>query len=678
MILKTLKLANIRSYKDETIEFPAGTTLFEGDIGSGKSTILMSIEFALFGLGSEKGGALLRKGEPKGSVSLTFSVNDQDYTVTRRLVGRGAGGVQQDREGILETPQGDYHLSASELKAKILQVLGFNEPPDPKAQSIIYRYAVFTPQEEMKGIIFAPPDSRLQTLRKALHIEDYKIAASNANLVQTALIKRASELRSAASDLETIQTSIKRREDEIKQYIELLNTANEHEASEAEALSRLREELEKHQAQQVQLNEINRQIKPLERQLSERTALLDRFNRDMQARERRRKEIASCIEAFERKISPTEKTVEELRGEIAELEHEERKLRRTETQIDAKMEDYLAIEADGKCPTCDRPADSEEFKGKIDSKQKEKADASRRVTECEASLKTAKNLLESLQEYEKERREFLKCKTDLERLEKEATDNSETIGFLKTGIEELEKTLEDCREESSKLQDVITTISNLNYRIRSADNTLQGTRARVVELATKISDLSQSIKEDNSRVEQKIEFKKRSEKLKEYETWLDSFFIPTLNLIEKHILANANQEFNTHFQRWFSLLVEDVGKTARADETFTPIVEQDGYEQDIHYLSGGEKTSVALAYRLALNAIVQRASTSMKSNLLILDEPTDGFSKEQLSRVKDILDELECPQVIIVSHERELESFADQIFNITKTQGVSQIERRRA
>jgi exonuclease SbcC len=62
MILKSIRLENIRSYTNQTIEFPLGTTLFEGDIGSGKSTILMAIEFALFGLGSEKGAALLRVG----------------------------------------------------------------------------------------------------------------------------------------------------------------------------------------------------------------------------------------------------------------------------------------------------------------------------------------------------------------------------------------------------------------------------------------------------------------------------------------------------------------------------------------------------------------------------------------------------------------------------------------
>ena len=56
-----------------------------------------------------------------------------------------------------------------------------------------------------------------------------------------------------------------------------------------------------------------------------------------------------------------------------------------------------------------------------------------------------------------------------------------------------------------------------------------------------------------------------------------------------------------------------------------------------------------------------------------MDEPTDGFSKEQLAKEREILDELECPQIILVSHERELESFADQIFRVTKTNGISHI-----
>ena len=69
------------SYKDQVIDFPLGKTLFEGDIGSGKSTILMALEFGLFGLGSEKAGSLLRIGENEGSVSIVFESEEKEYTV---------------------------------------------------------------------------------------------------------------------------------------------------------------------------------------------------------------------------------------------------------------------------------------------------------------------------------------------------------------------------------------------------------------------------------------------------------------------------------------------------------------------------------------------------------------------------------------------------------------------
>ena len=68
MIFNTLRMENIRSYEEEKIDFPSGTSLFEGDV-IGKSRILMAMEFAIFGLGNQKGDALLRKGERKARIS---------------------------------------------------------------------------------------------------------------------------------------------------------------------------------------------------------------------------------------------------------------------------------------------------------------------------------------------------------------------------------------------------------------------------------------------------------------------------------------------------------------------------------------------------------------------------------------------------------------------------------
>ena len=140
-------------------------------------------------------------------------------------------------------------------------------------------------------------------------------------------------------------------------------------------------------------------------------------------------------------------------------------------------------------------------------------------------------------------------------------------------------------------------------------------------------------------------------------------------------MLSIQQTFNETYRRWYAILIDDSTKESRIDEEFTPIIEQDGYEQDVDYLSGGEKTSIAFAYRLTLNSMMRQETDSLKSNLLILDEPTDGFSKTQLSKVRDVLQELKSQQIILVSHEKELETYVDNIFQITKQEGISQVVR---
>ena len=95
---------------------------------------------------------------------------------------------------------------------------------------------------------------------------------------------------------------------------------------------------------------------------------------------------------------------------------------------------------------------------------------------------------------------------------------------------------------------------------------------------------------------------------------------------------------------------------------------------DIRSLSGGEKTAVALAYRLALNQVINNISNSINTkDLIILDEPTDGFSSEQLDKMKYVIDELEAKQIILVSHDQKIESFVDNVIRINKAEHVSQV-----
>ncbi|MFC1488132.1 AAA family ATPase [Thermoproteota archaeon] len=202
MILNSLYLKNIRSYEDLELDFKTGTSLFEGDIGSGKSTILMAIEFSLFGLGNIRGNSLLKAGKNEGIVRLNFTVDGQEYEIQRKLVRTGKCVSQARDSCYVITADGKLPLSPSELKQKVLEILNFNEPPNPRAKSVIFTYAVFTPQEEMKSIISDKVEQRLQTLRKAFRIEDYKIAGDNAFTLYKEIEKRAERLDGAATGIE--------------------------------------------------------------------------------------------------------------------------------------------------------------------------------------------------------------------------------------------------------------------------------------------------------------------------------------------------------------------------------------------------------------------------------------------------------------------------------------------
>ncbi|MBI5859769.1 MAG: SMC family ATPase, partial [Nitrosarchaeum sp.] len=218
MLLNSIIIENIRSYAHEEIEFPRGISLFEGDIGSGKSTILMAIEFALFGLGSQKAESLLAKKSESGHVILEFSVDGEKYEIKRTLK-RKSGGVSQDpKNSWIKTGDVTEPLSPSELKQRVLQILKFNEPAEPTAESRIFRYAIFTPQEAMKEVL-ADSKKRLETIRKAFGIEDYSIAQANAREI-------TNEIRLSMAVLQQKFVNISELESQIDESEKLIAKVN--------------------------------------------------------------------------------------------------------------------------------------------------------------------------------------------------------------------------------------------------------------------------------------------------------------------------------------------------------------------------------------------------------------------------------------------------------------------
>src|SRR3989344_8523671 len=181
MKIKKINLKNIRSYQSQSVEFPEGSLLLAGDVGSGKTTLLLAIEYALFGLQpGQKGSALLRHDSTLGEVILECEIDDYEVIIERHLKRENRSIVSDYTALTLDGEMQEY--SVTELKTKILALLGF--PSEfVKKNNILYRYTVYTPQEQMKQIILEDPESRLNVLRHVLGIDKYKRIRENLTIL---------------------------------------------------------------------------------------------------------------------------------------------------------------------------------------------------------------------------------------------------------------------------------------------------------------------------------------------------------------------------------------------------------------------------------------------------------------------------------------------------------------
>jgi exonuclease SbcC len=187
-------------------------------------------------------------------------------------------------------------------------------------------------------------------------------------------------------------------------------------------------------------------------------------------------------------------------------------------------------------------------------------------------------------------------------------------------------------------------------------------------------DMMSYINQLANEIEKKHSEKRQIESLNEIMSWLDENFMNLMEVMEQHVMLALQYEFNTFFQSWFEIIMQN-GISVRIDDSFSPVIIQNGFDTDYSNLSGGEKTSVALAYRLALNKVINSISENIKTkDIIILDEPTDGFSNDQLDKLRDVIAQLALKQIIIVSHEPKIDTFVESVIKLYKENHTSRIE----
>lgn len=682
MRFKKISLQNIRSYKNAEIEFPIGPVLLSGDIGSGKSSILLAIEFALFGLQRGKSGeGLLRNGEKEGKVRLNLEVDGKKIEIERNLK-RARDSVQQD-DCIISINDERKKLAANELKSIILNL--FNYPAEFLSKNpVLYRYTVYTPQEEMKSILIEDENDRMNTLRRVFNIDKYKRIIENTEKFMSKIREeiRVKESRLRDFDAKKNEKELK-KQDVLKLKTEIA-TLNMKINELNKIVSERRNRLNEFEAKIKELNKLKTELASVNSELFTKKERLESDNEHSEVLKKQVEALENEIKG--RKVEETSKVDSELRKlekDIEEKENEMLKINRKITSFEVEKQRLERIANDiiklQNCPTCQQNV-SENHKhiikeksgneistlsNSLDTEMKAKAELENKIREMKKNLISLRNFDKELGILKLKFSNLEEKKKQLKRYEESRDILEKSLAMLKnrkSGLDESVKKLADAEksyEIAKRMLDEVWEESKLMEISRARyEKQLEDVLALIIIMENEIEDMERS--------------KFRIMKLSKLKNFLEIEFIPAVMNIEKNVMIKLHAEFSELFGKWFSMLVGELN--ARINEEFTPIIEQSGYEIEYSYLSGGERTAAALAYRLALNQTVNSIMSNIKTrDILILDEPTDGFSLEQIDKMRDVLNEVKAEQLIIVSHEQKIESFVENVIRMDKNDGTTKI-----
>lgn len=311
-----------------------------------------------------------------------------------------------------------------------------------------------------------------------------------------------------------------------------------------------------------------------------------------------------------------------------------------------------------------------------------------KISDIESKIKEIEEKLNELikeiehkpEDPENELRELRKKKEEYDRLKPIADKYGELLKELK----EKQEKLEQLEMEKCKLQE---EIEKLGYDKKHHEEI----RKKHEELLRKFESIKTEFEEKNNSLKKKLEelneveekIKELEEKLNNLEAELDKVkkFINDLERIRaayhkdgvqkllRKKFAPALSELATKYIESFNMDITDI----YLSEDFDISVTKNSVEVPISLLSGGEKVAVALALRLAIARVLAR-----RLSVVIMDEPTTHLDEERRRDLVEILGkffkaESTVPQIIIVTHHRELEDVADTMYLVQKVDGISKV-----
>ncbi|MDH5687776.1 MAG: SMC family ATPase [Candidatus Bathyarchaeota archaeon] len=691
MRIKTITLENIRSHLNSTVEFNAGFNCLVGGLGRGKSSILLAIDFALFGEPLARSYEyLLREDSEIGRVSLEFLKNGREYTI-HRVLKRSDDRIGQDMEQ-LKLFEGEKLIAEMKSEAVTEQlrlITGIDRD--------LFHEVTWMRQEHLKDLLDMPPGQRQKRLDQLFGLSDYEEAWSSIrpilrwyegesnSLRQDPDIGRIKELQGQYNDAATEFSS---KEMELQDLSRRLSEAEGRlkvasaNVDDLEDLRRKNEELRREEAKlQERVIAVEDASARLMNEVSNRNSTIKSLEDRLRSHKRQEDDYRKMLQEVG---LPPNQTVGQLIEYSEVLISQMSSIQGEREMVDAKIKESTlsidSLEAKNLCPLCLQPISSDYKQGLFKRLEGEANELKERIDELKSNTQelegtrmiissvtsniqlTLSRIEETEKQLEGERSLLSTASGEFEEMQREEEKDRERLAGLRREIGEFDVSQLDAAQ---KLRDVaFDDYSKIKYALQTVESQKK-------EISLRIDALRERLESAEKKVDRLLKVEKILELVKE------------IRVAYRSIQPKLRSEFITYLERMVQqeldelMGFENTLLNARIDENYTAFVESpDGHERDVSNISGGERTFLAFAYRLGIGQLIMQSRLGHGLNMLLLDEPTESLGREDgsIERLAEAISRLKTvEQVIAVTHSEAFAERADHVIRIDKEDNTSRV-----
>ena len=178
-MITSIELGDFLAHSNTKLEFENGVTVFVGDNGAGKSSIIDAITFALFGQHTRKSNkGLIKRGANQGFAKIGFSINGKQYEAVRKIDSKGtlsAKFSQIINDDHIEIAAGERKQFGESMTNEVEKIIGLDFEK--------LKIASIVQQGELNAIINAKPKEFKELLNAIIGIDKLDVAAESMKIV---------------------------------------------------------------------------------------------------------------------------------------------------------------------------------------------------------------------------------------------------------------------------------------------------------------------------------------------------------------------------------------------------------------------------------------------------------------------------------------------------------------